>query len=125
MAIHQKKRGFLNTKTLYSNYTAFKMQLYIWHTFNRLGVTVSQFLLHILQFLLSSVQVQCLTFLPNVFVVVTVHRRVGTLSDETGLVESKVCSTSVSPFQRNLIFLQILLRNCRLVYILNFFLGFL
>ena len=76
------------------------------------SVVVPHFLLHILQLLFSSVQVQGLTFFPSVLVVMAVNRRVGTLSDETCLVKSKVCCTSVSPFQRDFVFLQILLRDC-------------
>lgn len=76
---------------------------------------LSQLLLGFFQLLFSSVQIQDFTLFPHVLVVVTVHRRVSTLSDKTCLVESEVSSTSVSPSQWDLILLQVIFRNWRLV----------
>lgn len=76
---------------------------------------LSQLLLDLSQLFLSSVQVQDLTLLPHMLVVMTVHTGVGALSDETRLVKSEICGTSVSPSQWNLVLLHIIFGNWRFV----------
>lgn len=70
-----------------------------------------QLVLHFLQLVLSSVQIQDFTFFPNVLIVVTVHFPVSCLSNKTSLVKCKVGCASVSPFQWHLILLHVIFRN--------------
>lgn len=58
---------------------------------------LSHLLFQLLQLLLSSVQVHDLALLPDVLIVVAVHRRIGALASETRLEEGKVGHASVPP----------------------------
>lgn len=72
----------------------------------------SHIVFELIQFSLSSLEIHNLTLLPDMLVMATVHRGVGTLSDKTRLEKGKVDSTSISPLQWNLVFLHVILGDC-------------